>query len=494
MNRLSHFLRGGFLPLALLGLLALAGLSACGGGSGGDADSEAAGSGTLNISLTDAEGDFLTYTVDVQSLTLTKANGTVVETLPLNTRVDFARYTDMTEFLTAATVPAGVYVRGVLTLDYSNADIQVEGADGNAVKVTSITDADGKPVTTLDASVRLEGRNRLVIAPGIPMNLSLDFDLAASNTVSFDSAGTTAAIEVEPVLIAELDTETNKVQRVRGPLQNVNLQADTFHVHIRPFYHRLRRGERHFGALRVISNDDTLYEIDGQSYQGHDGLRVLSEQTRFTAVIVRGTLKFKPVRFEAEEVYAGSSVPGGDMDVVTGSVMARSGDSLTLRGVTLMRSNGSVVFNDQVTVQLADSTTVKKQLSMDSFAIDAISVGQRLTVFGTLTDDRISSLELDAANGHARMLLGSVRGEVVRNDGDFNLNLSSINGRNPSLYDFSGTGVDAGNDADPTNYEIATTSLDVSGFGTGTRVAVRGFPTPFGSAPEDFTAQSVISR
>jgi hypothetical protein len=53
------------------------------------------------IALTDAEGDFASYTVDVLSLTLTTANGAVVETLPLSTRVDFARYTDLTEFLSA---------------------------------------------------------------------------------------------------------------------------------------------------------------------------------------------------------------------------------------------------------------------------------------------------------------------------------------------------------------------------------------------------------
>jgi len=482
----------GILRYLFLSLFMLAGLSACGGGSAGDS-ADSSSSGTLNISLTDAEGDFITYTVDVVSLSLTKANGTIVETLPVNTRIDFARYTDMTEFLTAATVPSGVYVRGVITLDYSNADIQVENASGNAVKVETIVDASGTPVTTLDASVQLEDRNRLLIAPGIPMHLSLDFDLQASNTVSFDDAGQ-AGIEVKPILIAEVDVETDKVQRLRGPLQNVNLEADTFHVNIRPFYHRLRQGERHFGALRVKSADDTLYEIDGLSYQGHDGLRVLSEQTRFTAIIVRGTLKFKPLRFEANEVYAGSSVPGGDMDVVTGSVMARNGDTLILRGVTLMRSNGSVVFNDSVSVELAASTTVKKQLSMDSFEINAISVGQRLTVFGAITDDSISNLVIDAANGYARMLMSNVRGEVISNDNAFDMTLNSINGRNPALYDFSGTGIDTDNDADPANYEIATSNLDVSAFGAGSSVSVRGFPTSFGSAPKDFEASTLITR
>ena len=42
------------------------------------------------IGLTDADGDFLSYSVDVVSLTLTKADGAIVATLPLRQRVDFA--------------------------------------------------------------------------------------------------------------------------------------------------------------------------------------------------------------------------------------------------------------------------------------------------------------------------------------------------------------------------------------------------------------------
>src|SRR5712675_1805376 len=60
--------------------------------------------GVVAIGLTDAQGDFLTYTVDVTSLTLTKADGTVVQTLPQRTRIDFAQVVDLTEFVTGATI------------------------------------------------------------------------------------------------------------------------------------------------------------------------------------------------------------------------------------------------------------------------------------------------------------------------------------------------------------------------------------------------------
>src|SRR5262245_27211189 len=101
---------------AVLALAAAVGLAAC-GKSGDEA-------GAVNIGLTDAAGDFLSYTVDVTSLTLTKADGTVVQTLPQRTRVDFAQLADLTEFVTGASIPAGTYVAATLSLDYTTADLE----------------------------------------------------------------------------------------------------------------------------------------------------------------------------------------------------------------------------------------------------------------------------------------------------------------------------------------------------------------------------------
>ncbi len=175
-TRLFHFIGIVFIGAVLLALT----LGGCSGSGSGGADAE---DGTLVIGLTDAEGDFLRYEVDVVSLTLTKQNGAVVDALPVQTRVDFAQYTEMTEFLTAATVPTGRYIKATMMLDYRNADIQIEDADGNAVAVETILDEDGSPITTLPVAVHLEGRNSLVIAPGIPAHLTLDFNLEASNQV-----------------------------------------------------------------------------------------------------------------------------------------------------------------------------------------------------------------------------------------------------------------------------------------------------------------------
>src|SRR5213594_465390 len=125
MSRKEGFGNRGFLRFVAVSLVAAAvavGLCAC-----NPTDEE----GVVAIGLTDTPGDFLTYTVDVTSLTLTKAdNTTVVQTLPQRTRVDFARSVDLTEFVTAVTIPAGTYVSATLNLDYNNADIQVEDSNG----------------------------------------------------------------------------------------------------------------------------------------------------------------------------------------------------------------------------------------------------------------------------------------------------------------------------------------------------------------------------
>ncbi len=468
------------------------------GGCADVSDDASDADGELVIGLTDAEGDFATYTVDVKSLTLTKASGEVVHTLSLSTRVDFAQYTEMTEFLTVATVSSGLYVQAEMVLDYSDADIQVEDANGDAVKVKDIVDADGNPITELTVAVKLEGRNSLRIVPGVPAHLTLDFDLKASNSVEFSPD---PIVTVEPFLLAELDVEKFKTHRLRGPLASVDVANSTFDVIIRPFHRHMSRHDiaRHFGTITVTTTDDTVFEVDGESYQGNAGLSAMDTLPRFSATLVRGDIKLNPRRFVAREVYAGSSVPGGSADVVTGNVIARTGDTLTVKGATLIRAGGSVIFNDEVIVYLSEETIVKRQLGMGTeYDIDDISVGQRVRIFGTLDSPLTTRLGMKAKRVQMRFttLRGTVVGmEVIQIQPTpvtpFVIDLQAIDGRNVSLFDFSGTGIDDVNDADPAAYEIETASLDVSGLNDGAPVKVRGFVTPFGSAPADFIAHSV---
>jgi hypothetical protein len=216
-----------------------------------------------------------------------------------------------------------------------------------------------------------------------------------------------------------------------------------------------------------------------------------------TAVIARGELSFTPLRLQAREVYAGSSVPGGTMDVVRGAVVERNGNVIGVKGATLIRTDGSVVFNDQVIVELADSTVVTQQGSGETFGIQAVSVGQAITVFGTLTNDSVSDMRFTAANGYARMYLSILKGDVVQlsdNVSPLALDLESINGRSVSLYLFEGTGADAASDANPAFYEIETGTLGLETVMLLDQATVSGFPTAFGTAAPDFTAQTVATK
>jgi hypothetical protein len=483
-TRLFHF----FWILSFGAAILVLTLSGCAGSGSGDSDTE---DGTLVIGLTDAEGDFLRYEVDVVSLTLTKRNGAVVNALPVETRVDFAQYTEMIEFLTAATVPTGRYVKATLTLDYRNADIQIEDAGGDAIDVETILDEDGLPITTLPVEVHLEGRNSLVIAPGIPVHLTLDFNLEASNHVDLSNPDV-PVLTVEPYLLAEVNLENTKVHRLRGPLKEVNSAEGTFRVIIRPFIHLLSGGDERFGTLEVVTDGETIYDINGQYYEGDEGLEVLDQQQVLTAVVVIGDLDITTRQFEARHVYAGSSVPGGDLDVVTGNVVSRTGNQLSVRGATLIRAQGSVVFNDEMEIIVSNTTIVGRQESKDRFDINAISVGQRIMVFGELDVDET---ELDATQGYVIMLLTTLKGTVVEVDNNVVISLNAIDGRSVDVFDFQGTGIDPDNDADPANYDIDPSDLDTSGLESGTPVKFRGFVTPFGHPADqaDFEARTMIN-
>lgn len=478
----------GWLVLLLSLVMALS-LAGCGGGSDSQSTSD---NGTAVLGLTDAPGDFLTYTVDVKSIKLVHADGRVVETLPLTTRVDFAQYADMTEFLTAATVPLGAYKEAIVTLDYSNAQIEVEDPDGNAAPVTEILDNTGQPVTTMQMQVQLD-RN-VPIAPGLARYIMFDFNLAKSNTVTLSGDSTngyTASINVDPVLIATVDKESPKQHRLRGPLKSVNVAAGTYDLYVRPYFRRILRNTGTYGEFHVQTTSTTVFEIDGMTYTGNDGLTVLANEPQYTAVVAIGHLRLNPLRFEADEVHAGSSVPGGDMDVVKGSVIARSGNTATLRGVTLVRSDGSVVFNDNVTVTLDPSAIVTKELDAATHTISEISVGQRITAFGTLTSDSTSDMQFSTLNGYVRMELSQVRGQVTSvpaTSTDYLvMKLTAINGRNPAIYNFANT------QASADSYDVTTGSLDLSAISVSDDVAARGFPTPFDNVGEDdFTAQTLI--
>ena len=464
---------------ALSWLLALA-LAGCGGsGDGG----ESAETGELTISLTDAEGDFNHYTVDVVSLTLHKANGAIVETLPNSVRLDFSQYVEVTEFLSTATVPVGTYTQAEITLDYSDALITVEDAGGNSIPAQAL-DESGKPLGEITVDVMFNQHGGFRIRPGVPAAITLDFDLEASNEVTI--SGPSATLTVNPVLLADTLLEDEKTQRLRGLLGRVQPDAGTFDVHIRPF--RIRH--RDFGKITAHTNGETVFEIDGEAYNRSEGLAVLARQRGLTPVVSLGTFHFRERRYVAQQVYAGSSVPWGEKDVLKGSVIARAGDTLTVIGATVEFDDGHFSFNDEIEVLIDAETRVTRQGDPGNHhGIGDISVGQQVTVLGVMSDD--GSTMNATGEGLVRMRYSHVAG-LVASVSPLEVDLQTVNRRMVGRYDFAGTGIDPFHDADPDHYQIDTGALGLGSLALAEPVRVDGFPTPFGSAPLDFDARTIV--
>jgi hypothetical protein len=221
----------------------------------------------------------------------------------------------------------------------------------------------------------------------------------------------------------------------------------------------------------------------------------------------------------AKEVRAGTSVPWGDKDVVQGVVVARDGDTLTVKGAAVSFADHISVFRDTVTVLVGPDTVVTR-LDADPGTLDAgaISVGQRITAVGDLVpivDMAPAALAaakadgrpmpdpiplpfvlppiLDATSGRVRLNVSDLAGKVVSvGDTGIVVELRSLNGREVGIYDFAGTGTAPDADADSANYEIDTGALALTGIAAGDAVRVRGFVTPFGAAPPDFEARTLV--
>jgi hypothetical protein len=475
--------RGATAAGALALMLALGG---CGGGSGGPATAAAGADGTVLIGLTDADGDFVHYAVDVVSLRLVRADGSVVETLPATGRLDFAAYTELTELFSAATVPEGAYVAGEIMLDYATADVQVEVA-GAALPAT-VVGRDGGALGRQSLGIRLDRDRPLVVAPGRTALLSIDFDLAASHEV--DVAASPPVVRTAPFLVAELAPVTEKDLRVRGALQSVAPAAGTYAVQLQPG-HLLPA--RNFGAVTVHTDAATAFDIDGVAYIGAAGLTALAAQPAGTPTVALGTLSPAERRVDAALVVAGSSVPGGRFDTVLGNVVARSGNQLKVRGATLVRPGGLVLYRDDVTVTIGAGTVVRRAPA-GSMEASAISVGSRVEVHGTLTSSAGEALALDAAAGRVRLLPTQVAGRVVAvQPGQLDLELLAIDRRPVALFDFGGTGMTPGTDADPASYEVATGDLPLTSLEPGDPAQALGFVAGFGAAPPDFAATSVVA-
>ncbi|MDE2306014.1 MAG: DUF4382 domain-containing protein [Gammaproteobacteria bacterium] len=499
---IARWLRRARVFLVAAGISALA---ACGSGGGpmgaapgGSAPAACTGCGGTMISLTDAPGDFLSYIVNVVSLQLTRADGTVVQALPVTTKVDFAQLVNLSEIVSTAQIPAGQYTSASITLDYAGATIVVDnGTTGVTIAANQIIDGTtSQPLaspnpTQMTLKLSLPANSPFVVTPGTVAHLALDFNLAASNAISPSTTAPTT-VTVTPTLTGSLVPDTTKQERMRGGLVSVDTGASTYTIDVHPF----DDDSGNSGQATVTTSATTSYTINGTGYTGAAGLAQLATLAAGTMTVAYGTLDRSTMTFTASSVLAGSSVFGSGHDGVVGTVLSRSGNTLTVANGEEEHSDlaGSTAFVHQITVTVGMNTAVSELGQSGAFTTQDISVGQLAQFSGTLGQDASGNPTLDATAGSALLMPSRVSGTVASVSGTVvTLALQSINGSAPSAFNFAGTGSGASSDAVASAYTVQLpAAISPSSLTSGAPVRFYGFVTPFGAAPPDFVALSSV--
>ena len=443
------------------------------------------------MSLTDAAGDFLAYKVNLVSLQLKKSDGTLVETLPATTAVDFVELIDLTEILSARQIPVGEYVAAQVTVDYTNATIMVDDGTGTGVAVMPV-DSSGAALGQLQLTVQLDNKNDLKISAATPSRIAFDFNLLASNTVNLTAKTDT----VSPTLVASVVPIDNKQIRVRGAISAVDTGNSDYTVNVDPFHDQ--DGNK-FSPLAIHTTDTTTFEINGQPFAGAAGLAQLASLPAGTIAVALGGLQASDQTFTATSVLAGSSAEGGGFDHIVGNVIARSGNTLTIHGARMDSRGGGdddfIAGNATVNIAAATAVTTAAQSSATpAHTIAEISVGSLIDAFGTAGKGSSGNVTLDATSGRVRLDFTQVQGILGGStSGNITLNLQTIDRQPVSLFSFAGTGSAGGANTDPTKYLVTTGALDLSQFSVGQALLGIGFVSPFGAAPPDFNAVTIAS-
>jgi hypothetical protein len=441
--------------------------------------------GPAMVTLTDAAGDFLTYQIGLVSLQLKKADGTLVETLPASSSVDLTQLVNLSEIISAAQIPNGEYVSALVTVDFSAANIMVDDGTGAAVAVTPV-DSSGNALGQLQLAVQLDPQHDLHINAGKLSRVAFDFNLLASNTV--DLAAKT--VTVSPVLVASVAAADNKQIRVRGSLASVDTAANDYTVNVEPFHDEEENAQN---AALVHINDTTSFEVNGTPFAGAAGLAQLAALPAKTMVVAFGALQASDQSFLAVRVLAGTSVQSPNLDEISGSVVARSGNSLTVHGAEFDDHEGHHGYQGHnVTISIADATavTIEGQMAAaPAHTIAEISVGSRIDAFGAATKDASGNIALDSTAGRVRLDFTRLQGALnATAQGTLTLGLSAIDHQSVSLFNFAGTGASEAQDSNPNQYLLNTGNLDLTAFALGHPLLGIGFVAPFGSAPADFNA------
>jgi hypothetical protein len=469
--------------------------------------------------------DFTNYIVSIDSIVFTRNDGQQFEGLGTAEIVDFAHLQKNSELWGTATIPNGTYTSATITLDYT--DVAAGGTSVITAMINgvptqaTVTDTGGHTganMTTFSEVVTFDPANPLVVTPTYASTsatrVAINLDLGASGYLNYD--GTTLTYVANPFLTIGILPSDNKLIRIRGPLTNTNNtittggSTGTYSVYVRPFHDEANN----LGALSLFSTADTIFTINGQPYTGVAGITQLSQLSAGSTMTAAYTT-FVPDYNPANQAYAGTFYPvyvvaGSTLEDnytqgLSGDVIARSGNTLTLRGSTLfineydefysVLADTSVVVGPATLVTADDTTTT-------GLNYNSIGVGQHIEARGLWNGELTTGVALSATGakaentGSVRLLDTQVYGSLTSTaTGSLTMNVADINGWPASIYSFAGNGTSTTADPVASAFVVNTGSLSLpTGLVAGAPTYVNGLVTPFGSAPPDFTATAVNSQ
>jgi hypothetical protein len=482
------------------------------------------GSTVVTLTATPSSDPFVTYRVGVASIQLRTSSGKPsLMILPSETTVDFTKVTDLAEVLGAPTVPKGTYSGAEITLDYSNAQIIYDDGSLDGVALTPV-DASGKALALARVIVSVDPADPLRSAAKSANRLSFSFNLAASNLINL-SNGT---VTITPLISASMQPIDAKQVRLDGPLLSAN---DSFlTTGVTPFGTTTAA----LGSLSIAPSDTTTYEINGFVSTGAAGQAQIAALPSNTVTTVFGTLTAtnsssiitntsttdtdttdtgttdtgttdtsttpivttpttsttSTVTFAASQVQVDGSVQGVGLARLSGTVAARSGNTLGIEDATLLQNGTETLVPGTTIVNVGPSTLVTffSQGVEAAISPQQISVGSVIEAFGTAGNTSTGQVLLDASAGRVRLDLTSAAGVVtVQGSNSLTLDLTAMGGRAISAFDFTGSG------AAPTQYGVAfNPAPDLTNSSVGAPVIVTGFTNAFASASPNFTASSLL--
>jgi hypothetical protein len=468
---------------------------------------------------------YASYVVTIDSITLTRSDLQVFTAVATPEVVDLTQIHSIAEMWSSGAVPNGTYVAATITLDYTDALIAIRKGDvavpctlGTVAGSTcNVLDASTKLTpTTYQITVQFDPLNRPTITPTFASTsaalMAVDIDLPDSGYI--DTSTTIPTVYVRPYLSIGHQPSDTKLIRVRGPLANSSVNVDTYTVFIRPFYDEANN----IGQLTLFSQPNTIYTLNGQTFVGNSGLdalSVLSAGSTMTAGFTTFQPDYNPLngayagRFNLQYVVAGSTLEDNYTDGISGDVIARTGNVLTLRGSTLILTTEDTFAYDVAdcdvllgagTLVTADDNPLLKNLNPNS-----IAVGDHITARGLYQQTSTGTCGVTSfgvpvvlnSTGTSSTNTGSVRlqqdeafGTLVSSAaGSLVMDLTSIDYWPVAAYNFAGNGTPT---PVPAAFSVNTEGLTLpAGTAPGDPIWLSGYASYFGAAPPDYLSYAL---